>query len=62
MGILVKIILFLIIIPGGALIIIRILLGRAIFNDVLGSFIYDATKAVFTFPFKIISKLIRTYK
>lgn len=57
-----KIILFLIIIPGGTLIILRILLGKDIFNNVLGSFIYDAIKAVFTFPFKIISKLIRTYK
>ncbi len=46
----------------GIFVLLRILLGKSIFNHFLGNFAYDGLKAVFLFPFKIISRLIRTYK
>lgn len=57
-----KIILASIMLPVGIFIALRILLGRDIFNDVMGRFIYDALRFVITLPFRIISLLIQRFR
>lgn len=47
---------------AGLFLILRILLGKDLFNNIAGNFIYDGLKAVITFPFRIISGMIRRYK
>lgn len=45
--------------PLTVFIILRILLGKDLFNNIAGNFIYDGLKAVMIFPFRIITRLIR---
>jgi len=44
------------------LVVLRIFLGKGLFNEVMGRFIYDGVRAVFMFPFRLISSLTRKYK
>ena len=57
-----KMIFVLIMLPVGIFIGLRILLGRDIFNDIMGRFIYDALRFVITLPFRIISFFIQRYR
>ena len=46
----------------GIFVVLRILLGKDLFNEVMGRFIYDGLKAIFLLPFRIIGKFIRNLK
>ena len=57
-----KIIIAIIVTAVGSFALLRILLGKSVFNNLIGNYVYDGLKAVFTFPFKIISGMMRKYK
>ena len=46
----------------GALIMVRILLGKEVVNEVMGRLVFKGLKAGFLLPFKIITGIIRRYK
>jgi hypothetical protein len=57
-----KLLFSIVLIVGGFFVLLRIVLDRDLFNEVMGRFVYSGLKAIFIFPFKIVSKLLRTYK
>lgn len=41
--------------------ILRLTLGKTVFTDVLGNFIYDLLKAFFLLPFRLMTKLFNLF-
>ncbi len=57
-----KLILAALVSVAGVLVVLRILVGKSMFSRVMGKAVHDGIKAVFLFPFKMIVKLLQTYK
>ncbi len=46
----------------GIFLILRLVFGKDIFTNLAGNALYDGLKALLSFPFRIIGKIIRSYK
>ncbi len=45
---------------AGIVFLLKIVLGKELFTDVLGNFIYDVLKTVVLFPFRLIKRIIQS--
>lgn len=57
-----KVVLPILIIPLVLILLLRLLLGKDLFSDIIGNFFYDGIKFIVSLPFRIASRLIRNYK
>jgi len=57
-----KIIFGMILLTAGTLGVLRVLLGRGLFHEILARFTYDAVRAVVLSPFRLISRIFGKYR
>ncbi len=43
----------------GLVLILRIVLGKILFTEIVGHFLYDVLKVVVLFPFRVLARLLR---